>query len=88
MPSAKSMRTQRRRAVRNRSIRTRSRSSVAAARASIERDASGADTAAAVKAALSTLDRAVTKGVLHRNNAARSKSRLAKRLNKALASQD
>jgi hypothetical protein len=33
--------------------------------------------------AISALDRAVSKGVLHRNNAARRKSRLMKRLNAA-----
>ena len=33
-----------------------------------------------VKLAVSQLDRAVAKGVLHRNNAARRKSRLMKRL--------
>jgi small subunit ribosomal protein S20 len=40
---------------------------------------------AAVKEAMSTLDRAATKGVLHRNNAARRKSRLMRSLNKAKA---
>ena len=34
-----------------------------------------------------TLDKAVSKGVLHKNAAARKKSRLAKRLNKAVAAQ-
>ena len=36
-----------------------------------------------VVAAISALDRAVSKGVLHRNNAARRKARLMKRLNAA-----
>jgi small subunit ribosomal protein S20 len=35
--------------------------------------------------AVSLLDRATTKGVLHRNTAARQKSRLMKRLNKSAA---
>ena len=35
----------------------------------------------AVRAASSTLDKAVQKGILHKNNASRSKSRLAARLN-------
>ena len=39
----------------------------------------------AVKQAAVTLDRAVQKGVLHPNNAARRKSRLMKQLNEALA---
>jgi small subunit ribosomal protein S20 len=33
-----------------------------------------------VMVAISSLDRAVTKGILHKNNAARRKSRLMKRL--------
>jgi small subunit ribosomal protein S20 len=41
---------------------------------------------AAVYEAMSTLDRAAKKGVLHRNNAARRKSRLMRSLNKAKAS--
>jgi small subunit ribosomal protein S20 len=36
-----------------------------------------------VKAAISTLDKAAGKGVIHANNAARHKSRLVKRFNKA-----
>ena len=38
-----------------------------------------------IKAAASTLDKAAGKGVVHANNAARHKSRLEKRLNKAKA---
>jgi small subunit ribosomal protein S20 len=38
-----------------------------------------------VGTAISSLDRAATKGIIHKNNAARRKSRLAKRLNKATA---
>ena len=37
-----------------------------------------------VRKALSALDRAAQKGVIHRNNAARRKSRLVKQLNEAL----
>lgn len=38
-------------------------------------------TADSLRAAMSVLDKAVSKGVLHRNTAARKKSRLAKKLN-------
>ena len=38
-----------------------------------------------IKSAASTLDKAAGKGVIHANNAARHKSRLEKRLNKAKA---
>lgn len=41
------------------------------------------DQAAAVKLAMKKIDCAVTKGVLHKNTAARKKSRLALRLNHA-----
>jgi len=39
----------------------------------------------AVVAAISSLDKAAEKGVIHPNNAARRKSRLMKKLNKALS---
>lgn len=38
--------------------------------------------AAAVREAISTLDRVESKGVIHKNNAARRKSRLMAKLNK------
>jgi small subunit ribosomal protein S20 len=44
-----------------------------------------ADAQEAVRQAMSVLDRAATKGVIHPNNAARRKSRLMKALNKATA---
>jgi small subunit ribosomal protein S20 len=40
----------------------------------------------AVAVAISSLDRAAEKGVIHRNNAARRKSRLTQKLNEAQAS--
>ena len=40
----------------------------------------------AVIAAISSLDKAAEKGIIHSNNAARRKSRLMKKLNEALAS--
>ena len=67
------------RRVRNRIFRGRARTFVVKARASLE---SGVveDAKSAVLAAVSELDRAANKGVLHKNNAARRKSRLMKRL--------
>ena len=41
--------------------------------------AAGGDTVEVLKAAMSTLDKAGTKGILHKNNIARRKSRLAKK---------
>ncbi|NLB35721.1 MAG: 30S ribosomal protein S20 [Clostridiales bacterium] len=42
-----------------------------------------ADKEAAVKAAMITVDKACAKGLIHKNNAARKKSTLAKLLNEA-----
>lgn len=40
------------------------------------------DAVAALKDAMSTMDKAVKKGVMHKNTASRKKSRLAKSINK------
>ena len=84
MPAKKTARAQERKRIINRTIRSRTRTAVKKAVAAI---ASGdADQATAtVAAAVSTLDRAATKGIVHRNNASRRKSRLMKRLNAATA---
>ena len=64
----------------NKTYRTRARSHVKQARAAIK---AGDEAAAkkAVMAAISELDRAAAKGIIHRNNASRRKSRLMKLLN-------
>jgi small subunit ribosomal protein S20 len=69
------------RQVRNRDARSRARTQVKNARQAIETDAKTA--APLVKKAARELDRAATKGVLHKKNAARRKSRLMKRLAKS-----
>jgi small subunit ribosomal protein S20 len=86
MPAEKTHRRQQRLAVYSKSVRTASRSRVTGARAAIAADAKSPETAATVKEAMRALDRAASKGVIHPNNAARRKSRLALRLNKAAAS--
>ena len=81
MPAEKAARQSVRRYHRNHSIRRATRTTVGGALRAV---ASG-DTDAAEKAvrnALSVLDKAVQKGILHKNNASRSKSRLAARLNR------
>ena len=65
----------------NRLVRTRSRTAVKRAVASIASEPTEAK--ATVASAISALDRAASKGIIHKNNAARRKSRLAKRLNAA-----
>ena len=69
------------RAQRNRSVRTATRSGVAKALRSM---GAGdlAESEIDVTLAVSLLDRAVQKGVLHKNTASRRKSRLAARLNR------
>jgi small subunit ribosomal protein S20 len=77
----KRIRQNSRRRVRNARIRTRARSTVRSARQVVEgTDRSAGETA--VKTAVQELDRAASKGVIHRNNAARRKSRLLKQLAK------
>ena len=75
----KRMKQSEQRRQRNRAARSTIRSSVKAARAALAGKSS--DSRAAVQEAIRTLDRAVTRGVMHRNTAARKKSALARKLN-------
>ncbi|MDP7210936.1 MAG: 30S ribosomal protein S20, partial [Vicinamibacterales bacterium] len=71
MPAAKTLRAQDRKAARNRSTRTFTRSRV---RVVVEAIADGSTTDesdTSLRDAISALDRAVSKGALHRNTAAR-----------------
>ncbi len=70
-------------AKRNKSMRSELRTSIKKADVAIANNASDKD--AAVKLAVKKIDEATTKGILHKNNAARKKSALVKRLNKAEA---
>lgn len=69
------------RRLRNRVVRGRARTNIKKALATIE-TGDAAESREAILAAASALDKAVSKGVIHINNAARNKSRLMKRLNK------
>jgi small subunit ribosomal protein S20 len=75
----KRMRQNEKRRVRNRAVKTRVRSAIKSARTALG-TGGGADTKAAVIEAIRVLDKAVTKGVVHKNTAARKKSALARRL--------
>lgn len=89
LPSAKKrMRVEEKRRARNRSVKSTVRTYVTRARQSIAADPAEPETEEAIRAAISKLDSAVTKGVLHKNNAARRKSRLMARLHKAQAAQN
>ncbi|MHB9031794.1 MAG: 30S ribosomal protein S20 [Anaerolineae bacterium] len=75
----KRMRQNVKRRMRNRMVRTKARTFV---KNSTDALASGEVTPAAeaIREAMSQLDKAAQKGVIHRNNADRRKSRLAKKL--------
>ncbi|HWC30076.1 MAG TPA: 30S ribosomal protein S20 [Dehalococcoidia bacterium] len=68
---------------RNRSVKSQTRTLLNKAVVAIETDASSAEDA--VREAVSALDKAAQKGVIHTNAAARGKSRLLKRYNLATA---
>ena len=88
MPQTKSaqkdVRASKKRQLRNKSIRSLCKTKITKAETLIfsGEPESGRE---AVGAAISALDKAAEKGVIHPNNAARRKSRLTKRLNKAQA---
>jgi small subunit ribosomal protein S20 len=82
--SIKRARQNEKRRIRNRYYRTTARTFVKKARTEIS--AGSFDEAETViRQAVKALDKAAQKGVIHRNNAARRKSRLMKALNKARA---
>ena len=72
----KRIRQNERRRLRNRAVRSQVRTAVKEARS-----AQGPEGRAMIAEAIRSLDKAVSKGVIHRNTAARKKSALARRLN-------
>jgi small subunit ribosomal protein S20 len=72
----KRIRSNERKRVQNRIIRTRTRSAVGTAKTATKETKE-----AAIKTAIRELDKAASKGVIHKNNAARRKSRLLRELN-------
>ncbi len=89
MPQTKSakkeVRASRKKQLRNKSMRSLTKTSVSKAEKLIFSGEleSGSE---AVGSAISALDKAASKGIIHPNNAARRKSRLVKKLNKAQSS--
>ena len=90
--AAKYLRASQRRRMRNKPVRTYARTTVRAALDAIEdaadarRDGADADwnqTEEHIRQAVSALDRAAQKGVMHANTAARRKSRLLRRFHQA-----
>jgi small subunit ribosomal protein S20 len=81
LPAKKTARQQVRRYQRNQSIRRATRTAFAGARKAIE-SGDQAVAESAVRHAMSVLDKATKKGILHKNNTSRHKSRLAARFNR------
>ena len=83
MPNIKSAKKRvlvsRTRAARNKSANSALKTALKKAHAAVESDA--ADKQAVVRAAINKVDQAQAKGLLHKNNAARKKSALAKLIN-------
>ena len=82
MPAKKAVRRASRRRDRNVALRNRAKTLVRKARLSAE-EGNAEAAQEALAAAVKGLDKAVQKGALHMNNAARRKSRLAKLVNGA-----
>lgn len=89
MPKGKSdtkrFEKQEKRRLRNRSVRSAVKTYIGRARRSIVEASTAEDEnlQSAILRAIRALDKAAQKGILHRNNAARRKSRLMKRLHAA-----
>ena len=66
--------------MRNKSINSALKTAIKKADAAIENNA--ADKAEVVKVAVKKIDQAVSRGILHKNNAARKKSQFTVKLNK------
>ncbi|MHB1133684.1 MAG: 30S ribosomal protein S20 [Chloroflexota bacterium] len=80
----KAIRVSEKRRLHNKAARSRMRTTIKKAEGVLAAGETQ-ETAQAVLAALSIIDRTASKGVIHRNQAARRKSRLMKRLNKLQA---
>ena len=80
---AKRHEKQEKRRIRNRSVRSAVKTFVGKARTAITTEPLEDATEQTILKAIQELDRAARKGILHRNNAARRKSRLIKRARSA-----
>ena len=80
MPALKSARSSEKKRLRNRRVRSATRTYVAKAVSALRRHELE-ESEVTVSQAVRALDKAVTKGILHNNNASRKKSRLVSRLN-------
>ncbi len=81
--SIKQIRQDKRKTARNRPVRSSLKTYIKSAVVTIAGGAEEADSTEKVRLAISKLDKAAQKGIIHRNQAARRKSRLMKKLNTA-----
>ena len=83
MPSKKSHRKQIKNQEYNKTISSKARNAIKDAKIAINEDPSSENTILSVKKAVHSLDKAAQKGVIHKNNAGRRKSRLMATLNES-----
>ena len=83
MPSKKSHRKQIKNQEYNKTISSKARNAIKDAKKAINEDPSSENTILSVKKAVQSLDKAAQKGVIHKNNAGRRKSRLMGTLNES-----
>ncbi len=76
MPSKKSLRKNQRNTSYNKPIASTAKTLLKSAKLSIENDSDNNVTSTKISEAIEALDKAAQKGVIHKNNAARKKSRL------------
>jgi small subunit ribosomal protein S20 len=85
MPNIKSVKKDvlrsRERQLRNQAAKSQIKTLIKKARVAIDGHAAAEDVKALAVTAVSAVDRAVKRGIIHKNAAARRKSRLAKRIN-------
>jgi len=79
MPPKKTLRSQKNKAVRNRAVKSFTKSRVKNALDALE-DSTLENNQDLLNQAFSALDKAASKGVIHKNNASRKKSRLSKKI--------
>ena len=76
MPSKKSLRKQIRNTAYNKPVISKTKTSIKSAKIAIKENPSSEPTMQKIGIAIKSLDKAVQKGVIHRNKAARKKSRI------------
>lgn len=82
---AKDVIRSRQRQLRNQATKSQIKTYVKKAKTLIAADVAGADVAETVSKTFSVIDKAAKRGIIHKNAAARRKSRIAKRINAAKA---